>query len=198
MFLPVSDCEYEALEPVFPGRDPEFDDWANRLETLSSSTLSIREANAVAQDGRRMRDLQVLCSPIGVQSVRENASTIAKRLVFLAEIDGVHVGFCVSSPGLLDSDPLFIRIVAVAPGAQRRGVGVALLTVAAEREPQRNIALATQDDNVAARSLNEQFAKSIGATIRRINLGTYRDSDLGISRGMGYRAWAIQRLPIEP
>lgn len=199
MSIGVSESEYDALEPVFPlSRDPEFFGWKNQLKTLSSSEVSIREATSATQDGRRMKDLQVLCSPISVRSVRENASTITDRLVLLAEIDGVHVGFCVSFPGFEDSDPLFIQIVAVAPDAQRRGVGLALLTAAAEREPLRNIALATQDDNVAARSLNEQFANSIGASIRRVSLGTYRDCDLGIRRGLGYRAWFIQRLLVEP
>lgn len=166
--------------------------------TLSSSEVSIREATAVAQDGRRMKDLQVVCSPISVRSGRENASTIAEQLVLLAEIDHVHVGFCVSSPGLLASVPMFIQVVAVAPGAQRRGAGLALLTAAAERGPRCDIAFATQNDNVAARSLNEQFAKSIGASTRRVILGTYRDRDLGIQRGLGYRAWVIQRPPVEP
>lgn len=195
----MSDCEYEAFEPTFPlSRDPEFIGWTNRLTTLSSSPVSIREATAVAQDGRRMKDLQVACSPISVQSVRENVSAIIERLVLLAEIDGIHVGFCVSSPGPHDADPMFIQVVAVAPDAQRRGVGLALLTAAAKREPRRDIVLATQNDNIAAQSLNEQFAKSIGASIRKVSLGTYRDCDFGIQRGMGYRAWAIQRQPLEP
>lgn len=198
MTLGVSDCEYEALEPAFPlSRDPEFVGWKKRLATLSSSEVSIRVANSDPQDGRRMTDLQVLCAPISVQSVKKNASTISERLVLLAEIDGVHVGFCLSSSGPQDSDPLFIQVVAVAPDAQRRGIGLALLTAAADREPRRDIALATQDDNVAARSLNERFAKSIGASIRKVNLQTYRDSDLGIRRGLGYRAWVIQRSRVK-
>ncbi|WP_146067651.1 GNAT family N-acetyltransferase [Cryobacterium sp. M25] len=195
----VSDCEYEALEPTLPLRsDPEFGGWAERLMTLSSAEVSIREATADPQDGRRMKDLQVLCSPISVRSVRDNALTIAEQLVLLAEIDDVHIGFCISSPGLKASDPLFIQVVAVAPAAQRRGAGLALLTATADRGPRRDIALATQDDNTAARSLNEMFAKSIGASIRRVRLGTYRDSNLGIQRGLGYRAWVIQRPPVEP
>ncbi|MFJ6378052.1 GNAT family N-acetyltransferase [Pseudarthrobacter oxydans] len=144
-----------------------------------------------------MKDLQAVCSPISVRSVRENVSTIIERLVLIAEVDGLHVGFCVSSPGLQDSDPMFFQVVAVAPHAQRRGVGLALLTAAAEREPRRDIALATQNDNVEARSLNEKFAKSIGASIRRVSLSTYRDCDFGIQRGLGYRAWVIQRLAVE-
>jgi ribosomal protein S18 acetylase RimI-like enzyme len=195
----VSECEYEALEPIFGlTKDLEYVRWANRLETLSSSAVSIREATAMPQDGRRMKDLQAACSPISVRSVRENVSTIIERRVLLAEIDGIHVGFCISFPGTQDSDPMFIQVVAVAPNAQRRGVGLTLLTAAAEREPRRDIALATQDDNVAARSLNEKFARSIGASIGKVNLSTYRDCDLGIQRGLGYRAWAIQRLPIQP
>jgi GNAT superfamily N-acetyltransferase len=195
----VSDCEYKAFEPTFPpSRDPELVGWKKRLKTLSSSAFSIREATAVAQDGRRMQDLQGECSPISIQSVRENTATISEQLVLLAEIDRVHVGFCVSSPGFRDPDPMFIQIVAVAPDAQRRGVGLALLSAAAEREPRRDIVLATQDDNFAARSLNDQFAKSIGADIRRVNLKTYRKIDLGIPRGLGYRAWVIQRPPVEP
>ena len=88
-----------------------------------------------------MKDLQVVCSPISVQSVRNNASTIAECRVFLAEIDDAHIGFFVSALGLQDSDPLFIKVVAVAPDAQRRGAGMALLTAAAEQWPRRDIAL---------------------------------------------------------
>lgn len=140
-----------------------------------------------------MWDLQLECSPIYVRSVRENVSTIAERLVLLAEIDNVHVGFCVSLAGPQVSDPLFIQVVGVAPGAQRRGAGLALLTAAAEQQPRRDIALATQDENVPARALNERFANSIGASIRRIPLGIYRDRDLGIKRAFGYRGWIIER-----
>jgi ribosomal protein S18 acetylase RimI-like enzyme len=144
-----------------------------------------------------MKDLQFVCSPISVQSVRENVSTVGERRVLIAEIDDVHVGFCVSSPGVEDSDPLFLQVVAVAPPTQGRGVGLALLTAAAQREPRRDIALATQYDNGAARSLNEKLAKSIGARIQKVSLSTYRDNDLGIRRGLGYRAWVIQRPPFE-
>ena len=195
----VSDCEYEALEPTLPlRRDPKFVRWAHQLMNLSSSEVSIRDANADAQDGRRMKDLQVLCAPISVRSVRDNASTIAEQLVLLAEIDDVHIGFCVAFAGLQDSEPIFIQVVAVAPAAQRRGAGLALLAATAELRPRRDIVLATQDDNAAALSLNEQFAKSIGTSIRRAKGGTYQNRDLGIPRGLGYHAWIIQRPPIEP
>lgn len=190
----VNDREYQVFEPSFPpGRDPKFIGWKSRLETLSSSEVSIRQATPVGQDGRRIKDLQALCAPISVQTVGANVTTIAERVVLLAEIDDVHVGFCVTFAGRQNADPHFIQILAVAPKAQRRGVGLALLTAAANREPLRDMALATQDNNVAALSLSDKFASSIGASIRRVNLGTYPDSDLGISRGMGYCVWAIQR-----
>lgn len=194
MSIAVSGGEYETFDSPWPlRRDPDLDAWRHRLQTLPSAEVLIRKATAVALDGRRVWDLQLDCSPIGVRSVRENVSMIAERFVLLAEIDTVHVGFCVSSTGPKGSDPLFIQLVGVAPAAQRRGVGLALLTAAAERHPGRDVVLATQDKNVAARALNERFASSIGASIRRVRLGTYRDRDLGITRGLGYRAWVIQR-----
>ena len=186
--------EYEAFDSPWPlGRDPELARWHHRLETLSSSEVSIRDATAAGQDGRRVCDLQLECSPITVRSVRDNVLMIAERNVLLAEIDEVHVGFCVSSLGSRGVDPLFVQLVGVARAAQRRGVGLALLTAAAQRNPRQIIALATQDQNTAARALNERFADSIGASIRRVRLGTYRDHDLGITRGLGYRPWEIQR-----
>ncbi len=191
--------DYDGLEPPLGlSRDPEFLRWATRVQAISSSAVSIREASPVPLDGRRMKDLQFVCSPISVRSIEENLSTIVECLVLMAEIDNVHVGFCVSSPGVQDSDPLFVQVVAVAPDVQGRGVGLALLAAAVQREPRRDIALATQDDNVAARSLNEKLAKSIGAKIRKVSLSNYRGSDLGIQRGLGYRAWVIQRPPFEP
>lgn len=118
---------------------------------------------------------------------------IAEKLVLLAEIDEVHVGFCVLLRTQENSAPLFVQVVGVAPEAQRRGAALALLTAATASEPLRDIALATQDSNTAARALNEQFARSIDSSIERVSLGTYRDRDLGIRRGMGYRVWAIRR-----
>lgn len=194
----VSDREYAAVEPDFPlSRDQKFVEWADRLTTLPSSKASILEATDLTLDGRRMKDLQVLCSPIGVRPVKENASTIAEQLVLLAVIDGIHVGYCVSSLGRDESGPLFIQVVAVVPEARRRGIGLALLTAVAEREPERDVALATRDDNDEARSLSEQFAKSIGASIGRVSLGTYKNSDLAITQGNYFRPWLIQRSPIE-
>jgi hypothetical protein len=180
---------------TFPNRpDPLSAQWRRQLSTLSSdSPFLIRQATPTEGDGHRVRDLQVGCSPIYVKSVHENVATIVKHLVLLAEIGNVHVGLCVSLPGLKDSDPLFVQVVAVVPEAQCRGIGLALLTAAAEREPQRDIALATRDDNIAAHAMNLRFASSIGAPLRRVRLGTYPDRNLGIRRGQGYRAWIIQR-----
>lgn len=90
----VSECEYMAVEPIFPlNRDQEFLGWTHRLAALSSSEVLVREATELGQDGRRMKDLQVLCSSIGILPVKENAPTITEKLVLLAEIDSVHVGY---------------------------------------------------------------------------------------------------------
>ncbi|WP_419775730.1 GNAT family N-acetyltransferase [Microbacterium oxydans] len=140
-----------------------------------------------------MKNLQLVCPPITVRPVRDNLATIHRGDVLVAEIDHVYVGYCLSHLGRDASDPLFIQVVAVAPEARGRGVGQALLGSAAERAPLRDIALATRDDNVAARAMNERFAESLDASIRRVPLTTFRLRDLGISRGLGYRAWEIRR-----
>lgn len=184
----------EEFESAFPlRREQRFEEWRCRLGILSSSRVLIREASATVQDGHRVRDLQIVCSPISVRSVEDNVSMIAEQLVLFAEIDEVHVGFCVLLRTQEDSAPLFVKVVGVAPEAQRRGAAFALLTAATASEPLRDIALATQDSNTAARALNEQFARSSDSRIERVPLGTYRDCDLGIRRGMGYRVWIIRR-----
>lgn len=186
--------EFAAFESPLPFRtDLALDAWHRQLAALPSKNPSIREASATARDARRVWDLQLACPPITVRSLRHNAATIAKSLVLLAEIDDIHVGFSVSLPGPKGSDPLFVQVVAVVPEAQRRGIGLALLAAATEREPHRDIALATRDDNVAAHAMNQRFASSIGATLRRVRLGTYPDRSLGIRRGQGYRTWIVQR-----
>ncbi|WP_244650700.1 GNAT family N-acetyltransferase [Plantibacter sp. CFBP 13570] len=188
------DTDYDKFEPEFSyGRDAAFTAWQNQLAHLPPSAVSIREATPTGQDGRRVKDLQFICEPIAVKSVGENVSMIADRFVLLAEIDEVHVGLCVAVRGVRRSDPLFIQVVGVAPPAQRRGIGLALLTAAADLEPLRDIALATQNENVAALAMIDGFARSIGTVAERVRLGTYRDRDLGISRGHGYRAWTIRR-----
>ncbi|MDJ0318353.1 GNAT family N-acetyltransferase [Arthrobacter antibioticus] len=197
MAIPVSDAECDAHEPALFDRDPRYDAWLEQLASLPSAEVFIRKAQLTPPDGRRLKDLQFQCEPITVQSVRNNVAQIAERRVLLAEIRGVHIGFCVSATGPDQSDPLFIQQVGVVPAAQGRGIGLALLTAAAKQDPLRNIALATQDSNIAARALNENFAEAIGASIKRIRLGLYPDRDLGITRGLGYRLWFIQRPPVE-
>lgn len=191
----MSDSEYKEFDSVFPLRDdPRFQEWRRQVEALSSaSAVSIREAVADGHDGQRMSDVQNVTERLPILDVKKNVLKIAKTVVLLAEIDGVHVGFCISLSGDQDSDPLFIQEVGVVPGARGRGIGMVLLRAAAEREPRRNIALATEDDNEGAQALNKKFATSIGATMRKVKLGTYEDSDLGIRRGIGYRSWVIER-----
>ena len=191
-----SDDEFDALASPHPFRiDPELVSWRRRLTELESSVVAVRQALPDPRDARRVWDLQLDCPPISVSSLRHNASIAASSLVQIAEIDGIHVGFCVSLPGPKQSDPLFIQVIGVAPAAQRRGVAMELLAAAAGVEPHRDIALATQDGNVAARALIARFAQSTNSALDRVNLGTFRDRDLGIRRGMGYRVWRIRRQP---
>lgn len=140
-----------------------------------------------------MRYLQVACEPLVVQSAASNDKTIAEQRVFFAMIGATQVGVCVSLIGTAASDPVFIQAVGVVGTARGRGIGLALMRTAAEQAPHRPIAFATQNDNLAARRMNERFAASIGAELRRVNLGTFKDEDLGIKRGLGYRSWTIER-----
>lgn len=193
----TTDNDFDAYESPHPFRvDPDLVEWRQRLTVLSASEISIRSALPNPRDARRVWDLQLDCPPITVTSLKLNASIAAEHVVLVAEIDGLHVGFCVSSTGERLTDPLFVQVVGVAPAAQRRGVGVALLTAAAEREPGRDIALATQDSNAAARAMIERFARSVGGRLERVNLGTFRNGDLGIRKGEGYRSWVIRRSVI--
>lgn len=190
----VNDRACDALEPSMPySQDQLFVLWMDGLKALSSCDILVREATATPQDGRSMKDLQVVSPPITVLSIRQNVLAVAKSLVLIAETKGVNVGYCVSLIGARDADPIFIQAVAVAPQAKRRGAGLALLTAAAERAPHRDVALAVQEDNVAAQALIRKFADSVGASVRKVTFKTYRKSDLGIGRTPGYRAWLIQR-----
>lgn len=140
-----------------------------------------------------MWDLQAACVPLVPQVSSENLSAITSKLVLIAEVDDVHVGFCIAFIKEVSSAPIFIQAVAVAPQAQQRGVGLELLLAVAGRAPERDIAMATQDTNVPARTLNERFAEALNSEIKRVTLGTYADADLAIRRGQGYRSWRIQR-----
>jgi len=140
-----------------------------------------------------MRWIQAECESTYIQSVEYNVSNIEQKLVLLARIGEQPVGFCLVFIGPKDSDPLFIQLVAVVPRARRRGVALALLNAAAAREPERNIALATLDDNVAALGLNAHFAESIGSNIRRVPVRMFRRSYLGFAKGESHRPWIIER-----
>lgn len=190
--------KYESYEPTFPYiKDSGIKEWQSKLKKLSWSALTIRDATASGADGRKMKDLQAACEPIGVLSVQKNVETIAAQQVLLAEVEGVHVGFCAFSPGPQKTDPLFIQTIGVEPLAQSRGIGFELLSAATEREPHRNIALAIRNDNTGAHALTKRFAQATEASLHKVKLGTYLDTHLGITRGMGYRIWLIQ-LPNTP
>lgn len=181
------------LNPYSPYAEPGFDAWKEALQALSPSEVSIRKAAPTAQDGRWMRWMQADCESTNIHSAEDNVSKIAQQHVWLAEIADYPVGFCCVLAGQTDSAPLFIQLVAVVPSARRRGVGLALLSAAARWQPQRNIAMATLDDNVDARRLNECFAQSIGGNIQRVPISRFRPSDLGFVRGERHRPWLIDR-----
>jgi GNAT superfamily N-acetyltransferase len=179
--------------PLHPAFDPDFATWLKSVEVLPSARFTTRQATAGSKDARQLRYLQGVCEPITIQTELHNENMIAEQLVLLAFIGETDVGFCVSKTGADESDPLFIQLVGVVEAARGRGIGSALMHAAAEQAPGRTIAFATQDDNLAARSMTARFASSIGAELRRVNLGTYRDEDLGIRRGLDYRSWKIAR-----
>jgi ribosomal protein S18 acetylase RimI-like enzyme len=183
---------HNVTDNSLPGRRPEFVAWQAQLLKISGVPVSIRKATPNTQDARRMMDVQSLCPPIGIMSASDNTQTIKDKEVLLAEVDGVHVGFCVASESHEERGPLFVQVIAVVPEAQRRGIGMTLLAEAANSATGKLILLATRDDNGAAHALKKRFAESIGATIRREKLGTYLDRDLGIRRGLGYRVWVIE------
>lgn len=84
--------EFDGLDPTFSLRaDRQFNEWRRRVSVLPPSSISVREAAAVAHDARAVRDLQFVCPPISVRSIPENTSVIAQDLVLLAEIDAVHI-----------------------------------------------------------------------------------------------------------
>lgn len=189
----MENATFEELEPKLRARDDViYQTWREALSTLSDAPATLRQAVPTPADARRMRDIQLACEPITPLPLRDNAAAISANHVLIAEIEGVPVGFVLASLSQKHS-PLFVQVVAVVPEAQYRGIGLQLLSAAAEVEPHRNIALATQQTNLAAHAMNAKFADSIGASIHRVNLGVYPDKLLGIPRGLGYRAWEIKR-----
>lgn len=193
MVGPMSDPDYVSPELPFLGPDAQHQQWLSQLKALPSEEVNIREAAPTGADARRMWDLQAVCVPLVPQTLSKNVSSIEERLVLIAAIENVHVGFCIALINQIPSDPVFIQVVAVAPPLRRRGIGLALLATAAERAPERNVAMATQDINFPARAMNERFADTLNARIDRVRLGIYKDADLAIRRGQGYRPWLIQR-----
>lgn len=186
--------DFAAFEPSIPAsRDQRLSRWHEAVRSLTSQQVSIRPAIPTPADARRMWDMQLDSEPITVLSVETNAQSIRDRSVLFAEIEGVHVGFCVATPGANTSDPLFVQVVAVVPAVQRRGIGRKLLAAAASKEGERDIVFATQESNSAAHAMNARFANELGATLERVNLGVHPDHYLGIRRGQGYRAWRIRR-----
>ncbi|MDE8670783.1 GNAT family N-acetyltransferase [Pseudarthrobacter sp. H3Y2-7] len=181
------------FNPYSPYYEPGFGAWKQGLEALPPSEVLIRRAEQTAEDGRRMRWMQADCESTNIHSVEDNVSRIGQQLVLLAEIADYPVGFCCVFAGQADSDPLFIQLVAVVPSARRRGVGLGLLKAAVRWQPQRGIAMATLEDNAAARSLNERFAQAIGGRIQRVPVSRFRPSDLGFARGERHRVWMIER-----
>lgn len=181
------------FNPYSPYAEPGFDAWKQGLETLPHSKISIRKAEQTSQDGQWMRWMQADCESTNIYSVEENLSKAQQQLVLLAEIADYPVGFCCVLVGRAVADPLFIQLVAVVPSVRRRGVGLALLRAVAELQPYRSIAMATLDDNVAARALNERFAQSIGGDIQRVPAGRFRSSDLGFAPGERHRPWMVGR-----
>lgn len=179
--------------PLHPAFDPDLAAWFKSLEDLPSAEFTIRRATAGSNDARQLRYLQGVCEPITIQTERYNETMIAEQLVLLAMVGQTHVGFSVSKTGANESDPLFIQLVGVAEAARGRGIGSALLQAATAQAPARTIAFATEDKNLAARSMAARFAAAIGAELRPVKLGSYRDEDLGIRRGLGYRSWTIAR-----
>jgi GNAT superfamily N-acetyltransferase len=182
----------DVFDFTLPCQEPGFGAWKEQLGALPLSHVTIRAAEPTVQDGRWIRWVQADCESTNIQTVEYNMSKIEQRVVLLAEIAEHPVGFCCALVGRTDSDPLFIQLVAVVPLARRRGAGLALLSAASEREPQRSIAMATLDDNNAARRLNEHFAKSMGANIRRVPVRQYRRTDLGFAQGERHRPWIIE------
>ncbi|PZF66983.1 hypothetical protein DEJ33_06880 [Curtobacterium sp. MCPF17_047] len=145
-----------------------------------------------------MKALQLMCEPISVQSIQENIATISSQPVLFAELNGVHVGLCVSLLPVAATEPLFLQVVGVVEAARKRGIGIALMKAAVDEAPGRTVAFATQDTNRAAHAMNQRLATIIDGDLRAVPLGTYRDKALGIRRGLGYRAWSIDRSAPSP
>ena len=168
--------------------------WKERLASLPLSGPVVRETMRTVGDGQSMQWIQAVDESAYINDVDGNISTMSEKTVMLAEVDGIPVGFSVSLLGRWDPQTLFVQRVLVAPLARRRGIGLALLTAAAEQHPGRDIAVAALDENDAVHKLNHRFAESIGASIRRVPVRTYARTDLGFAQQESHRPWVIERL----
>lgn len=183
------------LSDFLPHTDSRFRAWAQRLGDLPSSGVQCREAEPSTSDGRWLRWIQADCESMYIHSIEDNVSKIEQQSVWLAEIADIPVGFCLALAGRSELDPVFVQLVAVVPLARRRGAGLALLRAVSEQYPQRNVVMATLDDNVAAHQLNRRFASSIGGALRRVPVRRYQRTDLGLAQGERHRPWIIDRSP---
>lgn len=177
-------------------RAPEFHLWKQGLEALPSAEVQVRKAEPTVQDGRWMQWIQAECESIYIQSVEVNQSRIRRQLVLVAEIADHPVGFSCAFVGRTVTDPLFIQLVAVVPMGRRRGAALALLSRSAGWEPNRDVAMATLDENIPARSLNERLAESMGSKMERVPVRRYRRSDLGFAEGERHKPWLISRSAV--
>ncbi|OZD39002.1 hypothetical protein CH252_31060 [Rhodococcus sp. 06-1477-1B] len=178
---------------VSPWEEPGFDQWQGELKTIDAVGVRVRLAEPVPEDGKWMRWMQADSESATIQSVEFNVASITTKTVFLADVGGWPVGFCRAVAGRSLSDPLFVQMIAVVPAARRRGVGLALLAAAASSQPDRDVVMATLDDNTAARAMNERFARSLGLEIRRVPIRSYRRSEMGLGPGEKHRPWLIER-----
>lgn len=73
-----------------------------------ASRASIRGAELTERDARAVQELQVVCSPISVLPLKQNLTATAIRGVFLVDVEGTPVGYCISSRGTSEPDRLYL------------------------------------------------------------------------------------------
>lgn len=179
--------------PFSPYNDPAFVAWKAEVEALQVSEISVRRARQTEADGLSMRWLQMTCESSSIRSVEYDLARIREQFVLLAEIDGHTVGFCCALTGQTTTDPVFIQLVTVTPSLHGRGVGSALVGKVAQWQPQRDIAMAVLDTNIAAQRLNERLARSMNGKLQRVPRIRFRPKDLGIHSDEKHRYWLISR-----
>lgn len=184
------------MTPMFsPYDDDGFDVWRERLDALPPAEISVRRGQPTGRDGQTMRWIQAECAELFILSVTQNVSTIAKQIVFLAEVDNCPVGLCTASVGRYNSEHLFIQRVGVVPPARRRGAGIALVLAAANEAPGLNIAGATVAGDEPAQALIRKLASHLNSRVRDLRRGAFAPTDLGIVRGEPHIPWVVDRSP---